>query len=231
MALFEAKEVGASYSHAGEGGGLLSAVSFALEEGRVYDLIGPSGSGKSTLLRVCALMMERTGGTLLLQGKESGQFAPTAWRRQVCLVPQIPTLIPSTVRANLVLPWRLKVRAGEAPPDDEALLGLLERGGLAGIGLDRDASQLSGGQAARVALLRAFAAKPCVMLLDEVDAALDDESAHAIGRLTHSLVGTGITCLRVRHRKADGFASGVFRLKEGTLSYSDPDSDSAAGRP
>lgn len=220
MALFEAKEVEASYSRAGESVRLLSAISFTLEEGRVYDLIGPSGSGKSTLLRVCALMMERSGGKLLLQGKESAEFAPTSWRRQVCLVPQIPTLIPSTVRANLVLPWKLKVRAGQAPPDDKALVRLLERAELSNIELDRDVSQLSGGQVARIALLRAFATKPCVMLLDEVDAALDDESAHAIGRLTHSLVDKGLTCLRIRHRAADGFASGVFRLKEGTLSYS-----------
>ena len=85
--------------------------------------------------------------------------------------------------------------------------------------LGRDVSQLSGGQLARVALLRAFATKPPVLLLDEVDAALDPDSARAIGRLTRLLVGENMTCLRIRHRAADGFAAGTFELKDGALSY------------
>ena len=78
---------------------------------------------------------------------------------------------------------------------------------------------LSGGQAARVALLRAFATRPRVLLLDEVDAALDDESARAVGRLTKSLVDDRMACLRIRHRAADGVACGTFSLRDGALSY------------
>ena len=63
--------------------------------------------------------------------------------------------------------------------------------------------------------------KEVVLLLDEVDAALDDESACAVGRLTKALVGTRMTCLRIRHRAADGFASGTFALRGGALSYAD----------
>lgn len=139
----------------------------------------------------------------------------------MCLVPQKPSLVAGTVRDNLLLPWRLKVRAGEAPPADDALRELLRYAELDDVGLDRDVSQLSGGQQARVALLRAFATRPAVLLLDEVDAALDDESACAVGRLTKALVGTRMTCLRIRHRAADGFASGTFSLRGGALSYAD----------
>ena len=85
--------------------------------------------------------------------------------------------------------------------------------------LGRNAAQLSGGQAARVALLRAFATRPRVLLLDEVDAALDDESARAVGRLTKSLVDDRMACLRIRHRAADGVACGTFSLRDGALSY------------
>ncbi|MCL1797437.1 MAG: ATP-binding cassette domain-containing protein [Eggerthellaceae bacterium] len=219
MALFEARHIAASYTRAGETAQLFSDVCFVLEEGRIYDLIGSSGSGKSTLLKICALMIKRERGDLFLDNKESATFEPTVWRRQVCLVPQIPTLITGTVRDNLLFPWKLKVHAGQTPPDETTLISLLERAELVDIELDRDVSQLSGGQVARVALLRAFATKPQVLLLDEVDASLDDESASAIGRLTNSLVDKGIACLRIRHRKADGFASGTFTLKDSVLSY------------
>ena len=70
-----------------------------------------------------------------------------------------------------------------------------------------------------MALLRAFATRPRVLLLDEVDAALDDDSALAVGRLTRSLVDARTACLRIRHRASDGFASGTFTLADGALSF------------
>ena len=146
----------------------------------MYDLVGPSGSGKSTLLRVCARTLARDGGELFLDGAPSSSFEPVQWRRRVCLVPQQPALVGGTVRDNLLLPWTLSVNAGSAPPADGDLERLLEAADLHDVELGRNAAQLSGGQAARVALLRAFATRPRVLLLDEVDAALDDESARAV---------------------------------------------------
>ena len=66
---------------------------------------------------------------------------------------------------------------------------------------------------------RSNATRPRVLLLDEVDAALDDDSALAVGRLTRSLVDERVTCLRIRHRASDGFASGTFTLADGALSF------------
>lgn len=219
MELFRAEHIGVSYSREGVSVRLFGDVSFALEAGCVYDLVGSSGAGKSTLLRACALMMARDAGELYLDGRPLSAFRPQEWRRQVCLVPQQSALVAGTVRDNLVLPWRFKVNAGTLPPDDEALVRLLEEAGLADVGLSRDVSQLSGGQAARVALLRAFATHPRVLLLDEVDAALDDASAIAVGRLTRSLVDEHTACLRIRHRASDGFASGTFSLVDGAISF------------
>lgn len=235
MSLFEVRGLTVSYPRETGKTELFSGVSFALEERTVYDLVGPSGSGKSTLLRACALMLAHDEGELFLDGEPSGAMPRTLWRRRVCLVPQKPSLVTGTVRDNLVLPWTLKVHAGETPPTDSELSDLLVEAELGDIELSRPASQLSGGQLARVALLRVFAARPRVLLLDEVDAALDAESARAIGKLTRALVGDGMTCLRIRHRAADGFAKGVFQLKDGALSYSDYDafapaaSDAAEG--
>lgn len=198
---------------------LVRDASFSLEAGTIYDLVGPSGAGKSTLLRACALMLARDAGGLFLDGRPASAFKPVEWRRRVCLVPQQSALVAGSVRDNLVLPWKLKVNAGTRPPADDELEDLLEAAGLADVGLARDASQLSGGQAARVALLRAFATRPRVLLLDEVDAALDDASALAVGRLTRRLVDGSATCLRIRHRASDGFASGAFSLAGGELSF------------
>ncbi|WP_139653458.1 ABC transporter ATP-binding protein [Raoultibacter phocaeensis] len=219
MALFEVRNLSVSYPRDGGRVPLFSGVSFALEEQTIYDLVGPSGSGKSTLLRACALMLARDRGELLLDGVSSDSMAATLWRRRVCLVPQKPALVAGTVRRNLVLPWTLKVHAGESVPSDDELSDLLSKADLHDVGLARDVSQLSGGQQARVALLRAFATRPPVLLLDEVDAALDAESACAVGRLTKALVGPRMTCMRIRHRAADGFAAGTFELSGGLLAY------------
>lgn len=217
MPLFEAQNLAATYTRNGKPISAFSDVSFCLEAGTIYDLVGPSGSGKSTLLRVLALMLECTGGTLYLEGRQSTEFSPQNWRKRVCLVPQTPSLIPGNVRDNLLLPWKFKLRRGQTPPDDASLNTLLEKAELPDIELNRDASQLSGGQVARIALLRAFLVDPCVLLLDEVDAALDDESACAVGALTQHMAEQGSACLRIRHRAADGFASDTFVMRDGSL--------------
>lgn len=219
MKLFSGQHITASFVRGGVRAIVLDDVCFELEEGRIYDLTGPSGSGKSTLLRVCARMMERSAGTLALAGRSSDDFSPTAWRRQVCLVPQRSALISATVRENMVLPWKLKVNAAETAPSDDVLRDLLDAADLGDVELERDASQLSGGQAARVALLRAFATRPRILLLDEVDAALDQASADAVGALVERGIESGAACLRVRHRPPDGRACGAFRLEAGSLTF------------
>ena len=185
----------------------------------MYNLTGPSGSGKSTLLNACALMLPRSGGTLALEGVPVDRFKPMEWRRRVCLVPQAASLVPGTVRDNLLFPWTLKVNAGSPKPDDDVLNEMLSLAMLDGVTLDHAAAQLSGGQLARVALLRAFATRPVVLLLDEVEAALDEESAVAVSRLTRAMLASGATCLRIRHRAEDGYAYGVFTLADGKMTY------------
>lgn len=206
MALFEAGHIGVQFRRDGQPFAPFADVGFSLEAGCLYNLTGPSGSGKSTLLNACALMLPRSGGTLALEGIPVDRFKPMEWRRRVCLVPQAASLVPGTVRDNLLFPWTLKVNAGSPKPDDDVLNEILSLAMLDGVTLDHAAAQLSGGQLARVALLRAFATRPTVLLLDEVEAALDEESAVA-------------ACLRIRHRAEDGYAYGVFTLADGKMTY------------
>lgn len=218
MSLFEVKDLSASYVRNGTTVELFSGLSFSLDKATITDLIGTSGSGKSTLLRVLALMLKKTKGSISLDGKESSEYQATQWRRLVCLVPQTPSLVQGTVKDNLLLPWKFKVRKTSEPPHSSELEKLLDKAGLSEIELSRDASQLSGGQAARVALLRAFITKPRVLLLDEVDAALDDDTARLISALTQEMLEEGAACLRIRHRASDGLATRTLDLHDGTLS-------------
>lgn len=219
MTIFQAQHIDVIYHRNGVPYEPFSDISFSLEAGCLYNLMGPSGSGKSTLLSACARMLPRTRGTLMLNGVPEADIRPNDWRRRVCLVPQAASLIPGTVRENLLFPWTLKIHDNETPPSDEELTLWLSRAMLDDISLDQAASQLSGGQQARVALLRAFVTKPNVLLLDEVEAALDDESAAAIGKLTYTMLDERTTCLRIRHRADDGYAFGTFTLSEGALTY------------
>lgn len=219
MALFEAKHLGVLYHRSGEPFAPFSDVSFSLEGGCLYNLTGPSGAGKSTLLNACALMIPHTGGSVALDGASSDAMRPVEWRRQVSLVPQTASLIPGSVRDNLLFPWTLKVNEGRRKPTDEELEALMGLASLEGVSLDHGAAQLSGGQQARIALLRTFATRPRVLLLDEVEAALDEESAVAVSKLTRALLTKDTACLRIRHRADDGYAFGTFTLADGALAY------------
>lgn len=195
---------------------VLDRIDFALAPAEIVDVVGPSGSGKSTLLRALARLLPTGDGHLFLDGSPAEDHTPQEWRSLVTLVPQKPAIIDGTVRDNLLLPWRLKVRHGRHAPADEALshgMGALS----VDVALDRDASRLSVGQQARVALLRVMLSEPRVLLLDEADAALDDESAAAVARLVVAFTARGGAVIRVRHRADDGSATRRLRLQHGRL--------------
>lgn len=193
-------------------------VSLAVSAGEIVDVVGPSGCGKTTLLRVLARLLPGASAELSLDGTPAEQIAPTAWRAQVALLPQKPAVAEADVRANLLLPWTLRVRGVGARPSDGALEAALASVGLGDVGLTRDVARLSVGQVARVALLRVLLTEPRVLLLDEPDAALDEASAEAVGQLTREFAERGGAVVRVRHHRTDGLASRRLRLCDGGLS-------------
>ena len=162
---------------------VLDGVSFSMEPGEVTDLVGPSGSGKSTLLLAMARLRPVTSGELMLLGRAASQVDGVEWRQQIMYVPQKATLFPGTVEDNLLAPWKLSCRREKTPPTRERMRRDLDRIGLDDVELERDMARLSGGQAARIALLRALLLEAPLTLLDEVDAALDDASAGMVGAL------------------------------------------------
>ncbi|MDO8964549.1 MAG: ATP-binding cassette domain-containing protein [Coriobacteriia bacterium] len=196
---------------------VLHGVDLTVSGGALTDIVGPSGSGKTTLLLALARLLPGVEGQLSLAGRPATGISPEVWRSRVAYLPQRSALIPGSVHHNLTLPWRLKVRAGEQPPADADLRAALDRVHLADVGLDREADRLSEGQAARIALLRCILTRPDVLLLDEPDASLDDESAAQVAALTREFVDGGGAVIRVRHLRADGTADRRLRLAGGSL--------------
>jgi putative ABC transport system ATP-binding protein len=197
---------------------VLNGVDLSVEAGTLTDVVGPSGAGKTTLLLALARLLPGVEGALTLRGDPASAVDPRTWRIRVAYLPQRSALLRGTVGHNLTLPWRLKVRAAIEPPADDALRSALDRVHLDDVALDRDVTRLSEGQAARVALLRTILTRPAVLLLDEPDASLDEESADQVGLLTREFVDAGGAVVRVRHLRSDGHADRRLRLFAGSLS-------------
>jgi sulfate transport system ATP-binding protein len=147
----------------------LDDVSVDIEPGSLTALLGPSGSGKSTLLRVIAGLEVPDAGTVVLEGEDVTRQPPQ--RRGIGFVFQhYAAFKHMTVRENVAFGLKVRKRPkGEIQAKVDELLGIV---GLAGY-QDRYPSQLSGGQRQRMALARALAIEPKVLLLDEPFGALD----------------------------------------------------------
>ena len=140
-----------------------------IPRGLVTVVIGPNGSGKSTLLGALQLVLHPTRGTLTLDG-EAMDADPVKTRRRMSAAFQEPLLLSMSVQANVELPLRL--RGVDRRSRRDLADHWLERFGISSLGR-RHARQLSGGEAQRVSLARAFASQPEVLLLDEPFAGVD----------------------------------------------------------
>jgi tungstate transport system ATP-binding protein len=186
--------------------------------GEVLAVIGPNGAGKSTLLRVLALLARPSWGTVRFQGRVARTEAERlAWRRRMACVFQEPLLCRGSVLYNARLACRLRgMPRAEADRRARDWLGRLGIGALA----DRPVDRLSGGEAQRTSLARAFATTPEVLFLDEPFAALDAPTREALlddlGRL---LGATRTTTVLVTHDRAEALRLGdrVAVLLEGRL--------------
>lgn len=180
------------------------ALSFTADPGEAVRISGPSGSGKTTLLRAVARLIPVLEGEVTLRGSSWKSYLSTQWRTTVTYLHQTPVLFPGSVESNLRHAFRFRRNASEST-DIEGARSLLSELRLREDILERDAATLSGGEAARVALVRSLLIHPTVLLLDEPTAALDDEARHAlIGMLTRWLAENERALVLVSHDEAPG---------------------------
>jgi len=187
---------------------VLRGVDLRVAEHEAVALIGASGSGKSTLLRCIDLLEDIDDGDVLLDGEviTDPSVEPVAVRRRLGMVFQAFNLFPHlSVLDNVVLGPMRAHGAGREEASARAR-ELLARFGLAGREDDAP-DRLSGGQQQRVAIVRALAARPRALLLDEVTSALDPELVGEVLALIRELKGEGMTMLIATHEM--GFAREV----------------------
>jgi putative ABC transport system ATP-binding protein len=225
--LIELKQITKTFKNGGGGFTALKQVDLRIAEGEFVAVVGKSGSGKSTLLNMIAGIDRPTSGDVIVAGAAvhtMSESQTAVWRgRTVGIVFQFFQLLPTlSVVENIMLPmdfcsmYPFRERRGRA-------MGLLERLGLL-VQAEKLPSALSGGEQQRVALCRALANDPPIIIADEPTGNLDSRTAEAVMGLFGELAKDGKTVVMVTHERTN--IPGIGRrvvLTDGTIT-SDSDS-------
>jgi putative ABC transport system ATP-binding protein len=201
----------------------LKPATFSVDAGELVALLGPSGSGKSTLLLAISLILEPTSGRIVVNGQvvydqgRTGIDVRAFRRRNIGFIFQSHNLIPFlTAQENVALALQLNgVGRREAAHRAKELLGYLEIAHRA----DSLPANLSGGEQQRVAIGRALANEPPLVLADEPTAALDTERGTKVMALLRKIARerrSAVITVTHDHRMIEGFDT-VYHLDDGRL--------------
>ena len=187
---------------------VLKGINEEIHKGEVVTIIGPSGSGKSTFLRCLNMLEKPTSGSIIFEGDDlmDKKVNLDKHRQKMGMVFQHFNVFPHlTVLENITITPCLEKKISKEVADKKAM-ELLAKVGLA----DRANEyprKLSGGQKQRLAIVRAMAMEPDVMLFDEPTSALDPEMVKDVLDVIRSLADEGMTCVIVTHEM--GFAKQI----------------------
>ena len=191
----------------------------------VTAVVGPSGAGKSTLLRLCNRLEIPDAGVVQFRGADVTTLDPIELRRKVGMVFQRPTPFPGPVEQNL--------RVAEPSLSRHAAMLALGRVELDASILDRDATELSGGEAQRMCLARTLVTRPEVVLMDEPTSSVDPATRTALERLGRALTDVDVPVVWVTHDLAQmrRIADHVIVVIAGRIAHAAPAARVDAGAP
>ena len=219
--VLQTRELKRSFTQADVTIEVLRGVDLAIQPGEIVALLGPSGSGKSTLLQAVGLLEGGFEGSIRLNGEEAAELdddGRTRLRRELLgFVYQFHHLLPEfNAVENVILPQL--VRGADTPEARDRAKQLLSALGLSER-LDHRPSKLSGGEQQRVAVARALANKPPLVLADEPTGNLDEHTADAVLSEFLNLVrGEGSAALVATHNeRLAAKMDRVVRLHDGRL--------------
>ena len=189
------------FTYPGRSSPALDGLNLKICSGEVTALIGPSGAGKSTVAHLLLRFMDPQQGRVRMNGTDLAELSLEAWRAQIAWVPQQPYLFHGTLAENMrvALPEATLAELWRAL--DQAHLARFVESLPGGIDtqIGEGGSRLSGGQAQRLALARAFLRAAPLLILDEPTAHLDVEQESLLQETTHRLLA-GRTALVIAHR-------------------------------
>jgi tungstate transport system ATP-binding protein len=175
----------------------LEIATLEIARGETLAVVGPNGAGKSTLLLALARLLRPVQGEILYNGKSLVQMNELEYRRKISFVFQAPLLMDMTVEQNIAL--GLKFRGTPKETAQVRVEKWMKQLGIESLS-KRRAGQLSGGEAQRVSLARAFVLEPELLLLDEPFAALDSPThAKLLTELSNILKQDHKTAVFVTH--------------------------------
>lgn len=195
---------------------ILNIESLDIENGKITCIIGESGSGKTTLLKLFNKMITADSGEMFYNGKNIKEIDSVLHRREVVMLPQIPTVFPGTIKENLLIGLKFSEKPEVA---DEVLENILKE-----VRLDKKISEkvadLSGGEKQRLALGRIMIMEPEVLLLDEPSSALDEETEKIImENLVSYVKKNNKTLIIVTHSKklAQNYSDRILEIYDGRV--------------
>ncbi|MFF2755234.1 ATP-binding cassette domain-containing protein [Psychrobacillus sp. NPDC058041] len=195
---------------------LFAHITATLHQEDCIALLGKSGQGKSTLLRALALLDTIDNGDIYFNGISAKTTDTRAWRKNIAYVAQQSVMLPGTILENLKTVSKLHNSAF----DEKFAQELMQNVGLANIDWGKQATDMSGGEKQRVALVRSLLLRPSILLLDEITASLDQQSKEKVEQLLlRCQKEEGMSYIWVTHdtEQAKKISESIWYMEDGKL--------------